>query len=162
MKEQAVRDLLDLFLRTNNLQRLAEAAAGALGNPLLICDTSYHFLARSSVRGVKDKSWLEGMKRRSWSYELVSRINRLDLDYTGREYRPFVLDGINPDSTRRRRLSMLCIDRVHVGYCYVLEEKTPFETVPEKTYRHACTAVIDNDGDREKTREQIRKLLQIG
>lgn len=31
--------------------------------------------------------------------------------------------------------------------------------LPEKTYRHVCTAVIDNDGDVEKTKEQIRRLL---
>ena len=135
MTECTVQELFDLFLKTNNLQQLIETAAGVLKNPLLVCDTSYHFLARSSVREVKDKSWLEGMKRRSWSYDLVSRINSLDLDYTGRENTTFVLESINPDSTSRRKLGMLCIDGVHVGYYFVLENRAPFESIPEETYR---------------------------
>ena len=60
------------------------------------------------------------------------------------------------EETRRKRL------KEQRGYSDEKISSIFRSQLPEKTYRHACTAVIDNDGDREKTREQIRKLLQIG
>ena len=63
MTERTVSDLLRLFLQTNNLNQLVELAAQVLKNPLLVCDTSYHFIAHSTVRGIHDKSWLAGTKR---------------------------------------------------------------------------------------------------
>lgn len=59
------------------------------------------------------------------------------------------------EETRRKRL------KEQRGYSDEKISSIFQSQLPEKTYRHVCTAVIDNDGDREKTREQIRKLLQI-
>lgn len=59
------------------------------------------------------------------------------------------------EGTRRKRL------KEQRGYSDEKISSIFQSQLPEKTYRHVCTAVIDNDGDREKTREQIRKLLQI-
>lgn len=135
MGEHSVQELLELFLETNDLGRLIEKAAQVLNNPLLICDTSYHFLGRSDVKAVRDKSWLAGVKRGGWSYELVSLINRLDLDYTGKEYKPQILDSINADSSSRRMIGTLCADGIHLGYYFLLEENGSFAQIPEQVYR---------------------------
>ena len=134
MEECGIQELLDLFLKTNDLDRLIGKAAQVLRNPLLICDTSYHFLGRSDVRTVRDKSWLAGVKRGGWSYELVSLINSLDLDYTGTRHKTQILDSINTASTSRRMIGTLCIDGAHLGYYFILEEETPFSDIPEQTY----------------------------
>ena len=128
------QELLELFLVTNNLEQLIEKAAQVLRNPLLICDTSYHFLGRSDVSGVRDKSWLAGVKRGGWLYELVSLINSLDLDYTGASHKTQILDSINTASTSRRMIGTLCIDGAHLGYYFILEEETPFAQIPEQVY----------------------------
>ena len=99
MEEYSTQSLVDLFLQTNDLDRLIEKAAEVLKNPLLVCDTSYHFLGWSNVSGIGDKSWLAGVKRGGWSYELVSLINSLDLDYSGQKHKPQILDSINQESS---------------------------------------------------------------
>ena len=126
------QELLELFLQTNDLDRLVDTAARVLGNPLVLCDTSYHFIARSDPGQVRDSTWLAGMKRGGWSYELVSRVSGLEPDYTGAEHRSWILEGI---SENRRRLGALCMDGVHVGYYLVLEEQNAFEQVEEECWR---------------------------
>ena len=125
-------ELLELFLQTNDVDRLVELAARVLGNALVVCDTSYHFIARSDPEQVRDRTWLAGMKRDGWSSELVSRVSGLEPDYTGAEHRSWVLEGI---SENRRRLGALCMDGIHAGYYLVLEEQTPFEQVDEACWR---------------------------
>ena len=139
MEEHSVQDLVGLFLQTNDLGRLIEKAAHVLKNPLLVCDTSYHFLGWSDVSGVSDKSWLAGVKRGGWSYELVSLINSLDLDYTGKEHKTQILDSINQESSSRRMIGTLCMDGAHLGYYFILEENTPFAEVEEQTYRQVSS-----------------------
>lgn len=141
MDNQGVQELFELFLETNDLERLIEKAAQVLHNPLLICDTSYHFLGRSDVRAVQDKSWLAGVKRGGWSYELVSLINSLDLDYTGKQHKTQILDSINADSTSRRMIGTLCMDGTHLGYYFILEENAPFADVPEQVYRQVASVL---------------------
>lgn len=138
MEECGIQELFDLFLETNDLDRLIEKAAQVLRNPLLICDTSYHFLGHSDVRAVRDKSWLTGVKRGGWSYELVSLINSLDLDYTGTQHKTQILDSINTDSTSRRMIGTLCMDGTHWGYYFILEENTYFSDIPEQTYKQVA------------------------
>ena len=138
MEECGIQELLDLFLKTNDLDRLIEKAAQVLRNPLLICDTSYHFLGHSDVRAVRDKRWLTGVKRGGWSYELVSLINSLDLDYTGTQHKTQILDSMNTDSTSRRMIGTLCMDGTHLGYYFILEEDTPFSDIPEQTYQQVA------------------------
>lgn len=130
---------MDLFLQTNDLGRLIEEAAHVLKNPLLVCDTSYHFLGWSNVSGVGDKSWLAGVKRGGWSYELVSLINSLDLDYSGQEHKTQILDSINRESSSRRMIGTLCMDGAHLGYYFILEENAPFDEVEEQTYRQVSS-----------------------
>jgi len=136
-----MQDLVDLFLRTNDLGRLIGKAADVLKNPLLVCDTSYHFLGWSDVSGVSDKSWLAGVKRGGWSYELVSLINGLDLDYTGKEHKTQILNSINKESSSRRMIGTLCMDGAHLGYYFILEENTPFNEVEEQTYRQVAAVL---------------------
>ena len=138
MEERSVQELLDLFFQTNDFGKLIEQAATVLKNPLLVCDTSYHFLGRSDVSEVRDKSWLAGVKRGGWSYELVSLINSLDLDYTGQEHKTQILDSINAESSSRRMIGTLCMDGAHLGYYFILEENVPFEQIPEQTYRQVA------------------------
>lgn len=139
MDEPAVQSLFELFFETNDLGWLIEEAALVLKNPLLVCDTSYHFLGRSDVSKVRDKSWLAGVRRGGWSYELVSLINSLDLDYTGKEHKTQILDSINKKSSSRRMIGTLCMDGAHLGYYFILEENTPFDAVEEKTYRQVAS-----------------------
>lgn len=134
MEEYSTQSLVDLFLQTNDLDRLIEKAAEVLKNPLLVCDTSYHFLGWSNVSGIGDKSWLAGVKRGGWSYELVSLINSLDLDYSGQKHKPQILDSINQESSSRRMIGTLCMDGAHLGYYFILEENTPFDEVEEQSY----------------------------
>jgi len=141
VEEYNVQDLVELFLQTNDLGRLIERAAAVLKNPLLVCDTSYHFLGWSNVAGVSDKSWLAGVKRGGWSYELVSLINSLDLDYTGKEHKTQILKSINKESSSRRMIGTLCMDGAHLGYYFILEENTPFEEVGEQTYRQVASVL---------------------
>lgn len=141
MGEGELRELMDLFLKTNDLERLIEKAAQVLRNPLLICDTSYHFLGRSDVSSVRDKSWLAGVKRGGWSYELVSLINSLDLDYTGARHKTQILDSINLDSSSRRMIGTLCMDGNHMGYYFILEENAPFSDVSEQTYEQVAAVL---------------------
>ena len=168
MAEYAVNDLLDLFLQTNSLQALLDKAAQVLGNPLVVCDTSYHFLGHSDVQGVRDKSWLTGCKRGSWSYEFVSVINELELDYSGGEPSSHILEQI---SALRRKLGTLCIDGTHVGYYLILEENTPLDSIPDPVYRTVagvlakCVCVerplknLSHDGSHESI---MLELLQTG
>lgn len=135
MREHTVQNLMELFLRTNDLKRLVNEAALVLKNPLVVCDTSYHFLAHSSPTGIEDKSWRRGLHQDGWSYELVSMISRLDLDYTGQEPKSGILTNINAYSTARRRISTLCIEGAHLGYVLLLEAHTPLEAIEEETYR---------------------------
>jgi len=139
MDEPAVQSLFELFFETNDLGWLIEEAALVLRNPMLVCDTSYHFLGRSDVSRVRDKSWLAGVKRGGWSYELVSLINSLDLDYTGKEHKTQILSSINEKSSSRRMIGTLCVDGAHLGYYFILEENTPFDAVEEKTYRQVAS-----------------------
>lgn len=134
MKTATVQDLLTLFLKTNDLTKLVNKASQVIRNPLLMCDTSYHFLAYSSVAKVKDRSWQIGIKRGNWSYELVSTISKLDLDYSGRTHKTQMLTNVSDLTTLRRKIGTLCIDGLHLGYYLVLEEDTPFEEIDEKTY----------------------------
>lgn len=138
MEELELRELFDLFFETNDLDRLIEQAAQVLHNPLLICDTSYHFLGCSDVKSVRDKSWLTGVKRGGWSYELVSLINSLDLDYTGTRHKTQILDSINTDSSSRRMIGTLCMDGTHLGYYFILEENTLFSNISEQTYKQVA------------------------
>jgi len=141
VEEYGVQGLVDLFLQTNDLGCLIEKAAEVLKNPLLVCDTSYHFLGWSNVSGIGDKSWLAGVKRGGWSYELVSLINSLDLDYSGQEHKTQILDSINQESSSRRMIGTLCMDGAHLGYYFILEENTPFDEVEEQTYRKAASVL---------------------
>lgn len=135
MNEHTFDQLLELFCRTNDPDRLTDQAALVLGNPLVLCDTSYHFIARSDVSRVRDKNWLAGVKRRGWSYELVHKVSQLELDYTGREHSTHILEGV---SERRRKLGPLCVDGEHVGYYLVLEEFGPLDQVDEACYRRVA------------------------
>lgn len=169
MDKNTLDELLDLFLRTNSLRALLDKAAQVLGNPLVVCDTSYHFLGHSDVQGIKDKSWLTGCKRGSWSYDFVSVINELELDCRGAEPSYQILDRINTSSTLRRKLGALCIDSAHVGYYLILEENTPFDSIPDWVYQSVarvlakCVCVerppknLSHDGNHESI---MLELLQ--
>ena len=135
MKEHTVQGLLELFLKTNDLKKLVDEASRVLKNPLLICDTSYHFLAHSVVKDVKDKSWLSGIKRGNWRYEWVEMMSHLDLDYSGRTHKTQILTNINHLTTSRRKIGTLCLEGSHFGYYLVLEENTPFDEISDETYR---------------------------
>lgn len=152
MDEPAVQALFELFFQTNDLGWLIEEAAQVLRNPMLVCDTSYHFLGRSDVSGVRDKSWLTGVKRGGWSYELVSLINSLDLDYTGKTHKTQILDSINAESTSRRMIGTLCMDGVHLGYYFILEENVPFDTIEEQTYRQVASVLAKSVSAGRSTR----------
>lgn len=135
MEERNVQGLLDLFFKTNDIRKLVDEASKVLKNPLLVCDTSYHFLAYSDITGIKDKSWLIGIKRGNWSYELVSMISFLDLDYGGLTHKTQILANINDLSSHRRMIGTLCVDGSHLGYYLLLEEHTPFDEITEETYQ---------------------------
>lgn len=138
-KEHTIQELWDLFLQTNDRNKLINKAAQVLKNPLLLCDTSYHFICRSDPRSIRDKSWRAGTQRGNWSYELVSTINSLDLDYSGARHTRQILSNINPMSSSRRMVGTLCMDGVHLGYFLILEENAPFDSVSEDTYRQVET-----------------------
>ncbi len=138
-KVHTVQELWELFLQTNDRNKLINKAAQILKNPLLICDTSYHFICRSDPRSIRDKSWRAGTQRGNWSYELVSTINNLDLDYSGTRHTRHILSNINPMSTSRRMIGTLCMDGVHLGYFLILEENAPFDSIDEDTYRQVET-----------------------
>lgn len=135
MKEHTARNLMELFLKTNDLNQIVSEAALVLKNPLLICDTSYHFVAYSSIANVKDKSWCKGIKRGSWTYEWVSMLTQLNLDYSGERRKIEVLTDISELSAARRIIGTLCVEGSHLGYYLILEEETPFSQVEQETYR---------------------------
>ena len=139
MQDHSVNELMDLFLQTNDLAQLIEKAAQVLKNPIVVCDTSYHFLCRSNVQGVRDKSWLTGMKRGGWTQELVSIVNSLDLDYSGQEHKTQILDNINASSSSRRMIGTLCMDRTHLGYYLILEENVSFDSICAQTYQQVAS-----------------------
>lgn len=135
MNEQTVQDLTNLFLQTNDLKKIVNKAAQVLKNPLVVCDTSYHILARSSISGVTDQSWRRGLKHGSWSYELVSRISKCDLDYSGRTHKTDILTNINEITSVRRMIGTLCFEGLHLGYYLILEGNVPFDEIEEDVYR---------------------------
>ena len=135
MNEQTVQDLTNLFLQTNDLKKIVNKAAQVLKNPLVVCDTSYHILARSSISGVTGQSWRRGLTHRSWSYELVSRISKCDLDYSGRTHKTDILTNINESSSVRRKIGTLCFEGLHLGYYLILEGNVPFNAIEEDVYR---------------------------
>lgn len=171
MGEHTIQELMDLFLQTNDLARLIEKAALVLKNPLVVCDTSYHFLCRSDIRDVRDKSWLAGMKRGGWTQELVSIVNSLDLDYSGREHKTQILENINPASSSRRMIGTLCIDRAHLGYYLILEENVPFDSVSQQTYQQVASILakcvctdrsVQLPGGERNSESLMLDLLQSG
>ncbi len=141
MQDHPVSELINLFLQTNDLTQLIEKAAQVLGNPIVVCDTSYHFICRSDVRDVRDKSWLAGVKRGGWTQELVSIVNSLDLDYSGQEHKTQIMESINPASSSRRMIGTLCMDRAHLGYYLILEENIPFDSVDGQTYQQVASVL---------------------
>lgn len=132
--EKSVEGLIDLFLTTNDLNRVVNMAATVLKNPLLVCDMSCHFLAHSDLRDVEDKSWNMGIKRGYWPYEWISAINDIGLNFGEKKNTVHILTNVSQYSTCRRRLGLLGIDKIPIGYYLVLEEKSPLDSIPEETY----------------------------
>lgn len=58
------------------------------------------------------------------------------------------------EETRRKRL------KETRGYSDEKIDDIFASQLPEKTFRHCCSAWIDNDGDLSKTREEIRRLVE--
>lgn len=135
MSEQTIQDLTNLFLQTNDLKKIVSKASQVLKNPIVVCDTSYHFLAHSSVSGVTDQSWRRGLKHGSWSYEFVTKISKCNLDYSGRTHKTDILTNINEISSVRRKIGTLCFEGLHLGYYLLLEENVPFDEIDEDVYR---------------------------
>lgn len=126
--------LIDTLLATNHSALLTNQAADLLGNPVLLCDTSYHILGASTIHQVEDHSWLAGIKRGHWTYEFVAKMHSMGIErLPGRgQGQAVLIEGV---TSLRRRLTKLAVDGIDMGYYIVLESEVPFESIPEEHYR---------------------------
>ncbi len=122
------KELIYLALSQNNLSALTEAASNLLQNPLAVYDCGYYILSHSSLDGIDDQKWIEGMRRKYCLYEYAALFNHIARSSDSDSQ---MIDNFGK---YRRRMSVLRMGENIIGYYSLIECKTPFEEVPEDNY----------------------------
>lgn len=136
--------LLDLFLKADNLNSLAEMIAKFVHNPVQIMDASYHVLAYSRALKTTDSPWNETNERGYFTYEYVSAIYRhTSFKTIPDDNTPYYNDlDISP---LRRLISKIYLNGHHLGYLVTLEANQNLAELDKELYKqisNVCAKAI--------------------
>ncbi|QDR81186.1 PucR family transcriptional regulator [Sporomusa termitida] len=136
--------LLDIFLKADNLNALAEMIAKFVHNPIQIMDASYHVLAYSRSCKTTDSPWNETNERGYFTYEYVSAIYRhTSFKTLPNDNTPYYNElDISP---LRRLISKIYLNDHHLGYLVTLEANQNLAELDNELYKqisNVCAKAI--------------------
>jgi hypothetical protein len=139
-----VSRMLQAFFADEGLQSFVDRAGEALGNPVLVCDPSYHYIARHLGDIPDDGSKFSQVMRQEMEYESIlgegiSYIKEQRLDESIRPSRPFV--HFNEHLGRTTMIGAVLIHGICIAHVMMVEQTHPFGDVDERCFARLVSFV---------------------
>lgn len=130
-----VRDrMLEVLLHGDDMAALIGLVSEALGNPVLVCDSSCNILAHGGEGSADDAMWATGIVRGQLPFELTARLRGDDSGWFESDptRTTLVMAGV---SSHRYLVRKLMYSGAFMGYLVVLESHHPLEGPGDEPYR---------------------------
>lgn len=141
---EIVSRMLQAFFSDEGLQSFVDKAGEALGCPVLVCDPSYHYIARHLGEIPDDESRFSQVMRQEMEYESIlgegiAYIKEQHLDSVTDNGMPFV--HFNEHLERNTMTGAVLIHGICIGHVMMVEQGHPFGPVDEKCFSRLVSFV---------------------
>ncbi len=155
--ERYAAALFQSYIINKGLSNIVQEASNMLNNPIVVIDLSYKILAYSNIKEVKDKLWIDNIKKGYCSYEFIVAVKKMRSVQAGmKSDEPYEVSS--KKSPILKLISKVKIDNKHIANVILIQSKTMI-LQRDKDLLEITSKIIAEELKKNKFYRNSKKLI---